>query len=103
MTDARLHELLTLAHTEDWPIVREHLQWMDDFLTEIIRRGMETGEFAAGDAELAAILFRSLCLNACKGDASGQNIQPTLEQLVNFGLAALTNQSGCFGHDFPTG
>ncbi len=90
--DRKLHELFEAAYRDDWPIVHEHAEKMDKILAQTIRRGMDAGEFRAGDPELAAMLVRSACLRFCHPRMMAQcaqNPAPTIDQVINFCLTAL--------------
>lgn len=92
MSDRKLHELLETAYNENWSIVRQHSERMDGILARIIAQGMAAGEFKKGDAELAAILFRSACVRYCHPRLMvecAQEPEPTLDQMIDFCLAAL--------------
>ena len=92
MSDRKLHELLETAYNENWTSVRQHSERMDAILAQIIAQGMTAGEFRAGDPELAAILFRSACVRYCHPRLMvecAQDPEPTLDQMVDFCLAAL--------------
>jgi hypothetical protein len=62
-------------------------------MAQIIAQGMAAGEFHTGDAEFAAILVRSACIRFCHPRLMvecAQDPEPTVEQMVEFCLAALT-------------
>lgn len=90
--DRKLHELFEVAHNENWSILREHCRRLDELCEQIIKEGMMAGEFRAGDARLASILFRSICLKFCNPRLTAEEPQPTIEQVVDFCLAALAGQ-----------
>ncbi|WP_245257483.1 TetR/AcrR family transcriptional regulator [Methylocapsa acidiphila] len=92
LQDRKLHELLETAYDEDWPVVHEHNDKMDKIIAEIIRRGMEAGEFHSGDPDLAAILVRCACVRFCHPRLMvqcAQEPEPTIDQVIDFCLAAL--------------
>jgi AcrR family transcriptional regulator len=91
-SDRKLHELFEAAHNENWPIVGEHFDWMDKVFGQIIGRGMAAGEFRAGDAKLASVVFRSICLKFCNPRQMAEDLQPTVDQIVDFCLAALADK-----------
>ena len=91
-SDCKLHELLETAFDENWAIVREHRQKLDELLTKIISQGDRNGEFHVADCELAAILVRSACVRFYHPRlmvACAEEPEPTLDQMVDFCLAAL--------------
>ncbi|WP_407338141.1 TetR/AcrR family transcriptional regulator [Methylocapsa polymorpha] len=92
MSDRKLHELFETAYDENWPIMREHFDAMDKTLAQIIGQGMAGGEFRPGDAGLAAILVRSACIRFCHPRLMvecAQDPEPTVDQMIDFCLAAL--------------
>jgi AcrR family transcriptional regulator len=92
LDNRKLHELVEAAFNENWPIVREHVQKLNDTLAEIISRGNKDGEFHVEDCELAAILVRSACLRFCHPRLMiecAQDPEPTIDQMINFCLDAL--------------
>jgi AcrR family transcriptional regulator len=93
MSDRKLHELLETAYNENWVSVREHSEKIDGVLTQIISQGMAAGEFKTDDAELSAILLRSACIRYIHPRLMvecAQDPEPTLDQMMDFCLAALT-------------
>ncbi|MBO0733469.1 MAG: TetR/AcrR family transcriptional regulator [Methylocapsa sp.] len=90
--DRRLHELFETAHNENWPIVHEHFQRMDKLFEQVITRGMKAGEFKRGEAQLAALLFRSICVKFCNPRRMAEEPAPAMEQVVDFCLASLTQK-----------
>ena len=91
-SDCKLHELLETAFDENWAIVHEHVQKLDESLTKIISQGDRNGEFHVADCELAAILVRSACVRFYHPRLMvdcAEEPEPTLDQMVDFCLAAL--------------
>jgi len=96
ISDRKLHELFETAYNENWSIVREHIQRMDKIFAQIVAQGMAAREFRDGDAELAAILVRSACIRFCHPRLMvecAQDPEPTIDQMVDFCLAALVSKS----------
>jgi len=96
ISDRKLHELFETAYNENWTIVREHIQRMDKILAQIVAQGMTANEFRAGDSDLAAILVRSACIRFCHPRLMvecAQEPEPTIDQMVDFCLAALTSKT----------
>ena len=88
----KLHELVETAFNENWTIVYEHRQKIEKSLTEIISQGDRDGEFHVEESDVAAILVHSACLRFCHPRLlveCAQAPEPTVDQLVNFCLAAL--------------
>jgi AcrR family transcriptional regulator len=94
-SDDKLHELFEAAHNENWPIVRKHLDRMDKLFARIIRQGMVAGEFRTRDTGIASIVIRSVCLKFCNSRSvseDAQHTEPTIDQVVEFCLAALVDE-----------
>ncbi|MBK5957780.1 TetR family transcriptional regulator [Rhodoplanes elegans] len=52
--EKKLHDLVALALTENWQIVFDYVERMDEVIARIIADGMNRGEFRAGDPARAA-------------------------------------------------
>ncbi|MBY6241379.1 TetR/AcrR family transcriptional regulator [Methylosinus sp. Sm6] len=90
--DRKLHDMVESAIAEHWPIISDHIAHIDAALERVIAGGMEAGEFARGDARLAARLVHAACIRFCHprlmvecADQPG----PRCEEMVAFCLAAL--------------
>ncbi|MBO0733576.1 MAG: TetR family transcriptional regulator [Methylocapsa sp.] len=96
MADRKLHELVEVAITENWSIMNDHNQRITAIVEQIIASGMAAGEFRPGDAALTAQLVNTACIRFCHPRLMveyDQKPEPTLEQMVNFCLAALARPS----------
>lgn len=92
MVDRKLHEMVEAAVSENWAIAREHVAHMQAILAQIIRDGIAAGEFRDADPDLAAILVYSACIRFCHPRLMAecaQDPEPTIDQMVDFCLAAL--------------
>lgn len=92
LQNPKLHELVEAAFNENWATAHEHLDRLNAALAEIIARGVAAGEFHVQNCELAAILVRSACLRFCNPRLvveCAQDPEPTIDQMVDFCLAAL--------------
>lgn len=92
LENRKLHELVETAFNENWPIVHEHAQSLNDVLAEIISQGNDAGEFHAEDCELAAILVRSACIRFCHPRLMverARDPEPAIDQMIDFCLSAL--------------
>lgn len=93
MSDRKLHELVEVAISENWSIMNEHNQRMAAILEQIIASGMAAGEFRPEDAAVAARLVNTACIRFCHPRLMveyDQKPEPTLDQMIGFCLAALT-------------
>ncbi|MDQ2078975.1 TetR/AcrR family transcriptional regulator [Xanthobacteraceae bacterium Astr-EGSB] len=90
--EKKLHDLVAIAISDNWPMVHEYVVRMDDIFAGIIADGMASGEFRKGDPTTAARCVHTAMIRyahprlmvECAGFPD-----PTLDQLVDFCLAAL--------------
>jgi len=96
VADRKLHDMVEAALVENWPIISEHIDRIDAAIEEIIRSGMDSGEFVKGDAPLAARVVHTACIRYCHPrlmvECADRPI-PTSAQMVEFCIAAL--RGGC--------
>jgi AcrR family transcriptional regulator len=100
-SDDKLHELFEAAYNENWPIVRKHFDRMDKLFAQIIRQGMVAAEFRTCDVGIASIVIRSICLKFCNSRSlseDAQHTEPTIDQVVDFCLAALADERNAEAH-----
>jgi AcrR family transcriptional regulator len=93
MFDRKLPDLIDAAITENWAIMRRHTERMAAILEQIIASGMASGEFPLGDATLAARLVNTACIRFSHPRLIveyKQELEPTLDQMIDFFLTALT-------------
>lgn len=91
-TNPKLHELIEAAFNENWAIAYQHRQKIEKSLTAIISQGNREGAFRVEEPDVAAILVHSACLRFCHPGLlieCAREPKPTIDQLVNFCLAAL--------------
>lgn len=92
VVDRKLHDMVQAAMEENWPTIDEHIHLMEAIFARVIASGMETGEFRAGDARLAAKLVGAACIRYCHPRVMVElqdYAEPTSGQMVEFCLAAL--------------
>lgn len=98
VADRKLHDMVEAALVEHWPVIDDHIDRLDAIYESIIESGMESGEFARGDARRAAKLVHVACIRFCHPRLMvecADRPEPTGEQMVDFCLAAL--RSGARG------
>ena len=94
--DRKLHDMVETALDENWPIIAEHVEHIARSLEIIILSGMQSGEFSAGDAKLAAGLVHTACMRLCHPRLMvecAERPEPTSERMVDFCLSALRRRS----------
>lgn len=92
LSDLKLHEMVAIALTENWPIVQAHIQRMNGFLARIVADGIAAGEFRQMDVTLAAHQVHTALMRYSHPrlmvECAAFSI-PSLDQQVDFCLAAL--------------
>jgi tetracycline repressor-like protein len=81
-----LYYLIEASITKKWKSGRRHTERMTEILEQIIVSGMASGEFSTRDATLAARLVNTACVRF------RDQPEPTLDQMINFCLAAISKQ-----------
>ncbi|HXY59663.1 MAG TPA: TetR/AcrR family transcriptional regulator [Methylocystis sp.] len=92
ISERRLHEMVEVALEEKWPIVKEHVNRIDALIEAVIASGMKSGEFAPGDAKLAACQMHAACTQFCHPRLMVECASwgmLTSAQMLDFCLAAL--------------
>ncbi len=92
ISDQKLHEMVEAAVSENWSVARQHFLDLQKTLAQVIEKGMASGEFHSGDADLGSILVFSACIRFCHPRLMAecaQDPEPTIDQMVDFCLAAL--------------
>lgn len=94
--DAKMRDMVEVAMTESWGVIRAHLDHMERVFVTLVREGVDRGEFDADPAvagaciRAAMIRFSHPALIAQCADID----RPTLEQMIDFVLSALRHQPG---------
>ncbi len=92
VANRKLHDMVEAALVENWPIINDHIDRIDDVLERIIAAGMASGEFATGDTRLAARLMHVACIRFCHPRLMvecAERLVPSSAQMVEFCIAAL--------------
>ncbi|MFO1103944.1 MAG: TetR family transcriptional regulator [Methylocystis sp.] len=97
VADRKLHDMVEAALVENWPIISEHIDRIDAAIEDVIRSGMDSGEFVRGDAQLAARVVHTACIRYCHPrlmvECADRPV-PTSAQMVEFCIAALRKGFG---------
>lgn len=56
--DRKVHDIVEVAMTEQWPSIEKHLGQIADLIEALIREGVACGEFAVADTRRAAVCVR---------------------------------------------
>lgn len=93
LDEKKVHEMVVIAIEQQWPVITQHLDRLHLLLTDLIREGIEAGEFREQDAPLAAENFMSCMVKLCHPMLIADCLLETNigqpEDLVEFGLRAL--------------
>lgn len=60
--EKRMHDMVSAAISEHWDVIAGYIHRFLALTESLIRHGMQTGEFADGDAAAAAIAFKRVTL-----------------------------------------
>jgi len=90
--DRKLHEMVAVALSDNWSIVKDHIEHMGMFYGKVIADGIVSGEFAPCNVEAAAKIVQTATVRFCHprlmvecSDVPG----PELDEMVDFCLKAL--------------
>lgn len=92
LADRKMHDMVEAALDQRWPTIDEHVDRIDAIVQSVIADGMESGEFAKGDAGLAAKLVHTALIRFFHPRLMidcAERPEPTSEQMIDFCLAAL--------------
>ncbi|WP_036285889.1 TetR/AcrR family transcriptional regulator [Methylocystis sp. ATCC 49242] len=92
VADRKIHDMVEAALIENWPIISDHIERIDSIIESVVASGMASGEFAAGDAHLAARLVHVACIRFCHPRLMvecADRPEPTSAQMIDFCIAAL--------------
>lgn len=65
LDETKVHEMVTVALDEHWPIIDRHLRRLTEIIAGIIADGIQAGEFAPQDPVLAARCFKAAVISVC--------------------------------------
>ncbi len=60
--EKRMHDMVSAAISEHWGVIAGYIQRFLALTESVIRQGMQSGEFADGDAAAAAMAFKQVTL-----------------------------------------
>ncbi|ASY59581.1 MULTISPECIES: TetR family transcriptional regulator [Sinorhizobium] len=93
LDEQKVHEMVVVAIEQEWHVIEKHLDRIDKLLAGIIRGGIEAGEFAEQDAEVAARCFGASIVTLCHPQIVAQCLakenRPTPDELIEFAIKAL--------------
>ncbi|ACP23339.1 putative transcriptional regulator protein, TetR family (plasmid) [Sinorhizobium fredii NGR234] len=93
LDEQKVHEMVVVAIEQEWHVIEKHLDRIDRLLAGIIREGIEAGEFAEQDPEIAARCFGASIVTLCHPQIVAQCLakenRPTPDELIEFAVRAL--------------
>jgi AcrR family transcriptional regulator len=90
--DVQMHDMVSAAMRDSWPIVQQHISNMDTIVAGILQQGIDAGEFKPCDTTVTA---RCVCTAMMRFSHPGVMIEcasmeiPTFEHMTEFVLKAL--------------
>lgn len=97
VTEAKMMEMVEISMSESWPVIEDHIGKVDAIMTRVIADGVAAGEFHAQDPQVAGPCVRAAMMRFCHPAMIMQCARlpaPTLDQQVEFLLAALERKPG---------
>ncbi|CAN7576294.1 TetR family transcriptional regulator [Pararhizobium sp. LjRoot238] len=89
----KVHEMVVVAIERDWHVIEKHIDRMHELVEEIIRQGIQAGEFAEQDAAVASRCFGAATVNLCHPQMVAQCLakknRAMPEELIEFVIKAL--------------
>lgn len=93
ISEQKVHEMVVIAIEQQWPVIDAHLRRLRTLVTEVVREGIEAGEFRDTDPEVAADCFMSATAALCHPQMVATCVSEfkicTPEQVVEFALRGL--------------
>jgi hypothetical protein len=85
--------MVVVAIERDWHVIERHIDTIHDLIAEIIREGIEAGEFVDQDPDVAARCFGAATINLCHPQMVAQCLakenRAMPDDLIEFAIRAL--------------
>ncbi|MFS2155505.1 TetR family transcriptional regulator [Rhizobium sp. Rhizsp42] len=89
----KVHEMVVVAIERDWHVIEKHVDSIHDLLAEVIREGIEAGEFVDQDPATASRCFGAATVTLCHPIMVAQCLaktnRATVDELIDFSIRAL--------------
>jgi AcrR family transcriptional regulator len=95
--DSKLHEMVEIAMEESWEVCVAHIQTITETIAGLIAQGAASGEFEVADVPLAAMCTCHAMVGYFHPQMIAQAMNkphPSIDQIVDFVLAALAPRAG---------
>lgn len=93
MDEQKVHEMVIVAIEREWHVIDKHIDLLNALLANLIREGIEAGEFTVTDADMAAKCFGASLVTLCHPQMITQCInkenRATPDALIEFAIRAL--------------
>lgn len=93
LDDQKVHEMVVVALERDWHVIDKHIDRLHEIYAEIIRQGIEAGEFVDRDPVVGARCFGASTSSLCNPQLVAQCLlkqnRATPEDLIEFAIRAL--------------
>ncbi|TKT74757.1 TetR family transcriptional regulator [Aquamicrobium sp. LC103] len=93
LDEQKVHEMVVVALERDWHVIDKYIDRINEVFAEIIRQGIDAGEFAEQDAAAAARCFGASTVILCHPQMVAQCLakqnRATPDELVDFAIRAL--------------
>jgi AcrR family transcriptional regulator len=95
LDDEKVHEMVVVAMERDWHVIDKHINRVHALAAEVIRQGIDAGEFPEQDADAASRCFGAATAILCHPQMVAQCLaktnRATADELVEFALRGLQN------------
>ncbi|RWL42873.1 MAG: TetR/AcrR family transcriptional regulator [Mesorhizobium sp.] len=89
----KVHEMVIVAMERDWGVIDKHVNSIHDLFAEVIREGIEAGEFREQDPETASRCFGAATVILCHPQMVAQCLAKTNrampDELIDYAIRAL--------------
>jgi len=96
LADAKMHDMVAAAMEENWDVCKAHMECITDTIGAVIADGVASGEFRVADVNIAAHCTCAAMIRFFHpqiiADCADKPL-PTLDQMIEFVIAALRGQS----------
>ncbi|TIS53057.1 MAG: TetR/AcrR family transcriptional regulator [Mesorhizobium sp.] len=93
LDDQKVHEMVIVALERDWGVIDKHVDRIHDLLADVIRDGIEAGEFRKQDPVIASRCFGASTVILCHPQMVAQCLAKTNrampDDLIDYAIRAL--------------
>lgn len=96
VSDAKMQEMVAVAMTESWQVIRAHLEKVDVIIAGVVADGVASAEFVAADPFVAGACIRAAMMRFCHPGLIAQCAdipRPTVDEQIDFILAGLGHRA----------